>query len=343
MIFAPSFPDLLFTNPLTMGMLKRPYWVLALLLAGLFQCNKADKSHDSLTAGSAVIKDTVLTDGLNYPWEILWGPDNFIWMTEREGSISRVNPVSGAITRLLTVNDVVSSGEGGMLGMVLHPDFPANPYLFVAYDYQNSGIYQEKIVRYTWNGTSLINQVTIIDHIVASSNHDGCRLVISPDLKLFISTGDATNQGLPQNISSVNGKILRLNLDGSIPADNPVAGNPYWSYGHRNPQGLVYANNKLYSSEHGPTTDDEINIIEKGKNYGWPDVRGFCDESSEQDFCNSHVIKQPLKVWTPTAAVSGMDYYNKDLIPQWKNSLLVVALKNARLYQLRLDNIHSFL
>ena len=165
--------------------------------------------------------------------------------------------------------------------------------------------------------------------------------MISPDLKLFISTGDATNQGLPQNISSVNGKILRLNLDGSIPSDNPVPGNPYWSYGHRNPQGLVYANNTLYSSEHGPTTDDEINIIEKGKNYGWPDVRGFCDESSEQNFCNSHIIKQPLKVWTPTAAVSGMDYYNKDLIPQWKNSLLVVTLKNARLYQLQLDNAHS--
>ena len=136
----------------------------------------------------------------------------------------------------------------------------------------------------------------------------------------------------------VNGKVLRINLDGTIPADNPVAGNPYWSFGHRNPQGLVFANNKLYSSEHGPSNDDEINIIEKGKNYGWPNVEGFCDGSGEQSFCSANNVKEPVRNWTPTAAVSGLDYYNSDLIPQWKNSLLVVALKNARLYQMKLDD-----
>ena len=117
-----------------------------------------------------------------------------------------------------------------------------------------------------------------------------------------------------------------------------LPGNPYWSFGHRNPQGLVFANNILYSSEHGPDTDDEINIIEKGRNYGWPTVQGFCNECGEQSFCTANNVKEPIKAWTPTAAVSGMDYYNNNLIPQWKNSLLVVALKNARLYQLKLDN-----
>ena len=309
------------------------------LSASLF-CKKTEKTNE-VSADAVEIKDSVIVSNLNFPWEILWAPDNFIWMTERGGKISRVNPATGAVSVVFTINEVVSTGEGGLLGMTLHPNFSSTPHVFVVYDYDNGSGYKEKIVRYTYNGTSLSSPVTIIDNINASNIHNGSRLAISPDLKLFISTGDATNQGLPQNISSVNGKILRLNLDGSIPSDNPVPGNPYWSYGHRNPQGLVYANNTLYSSEHGPTTDDEINIIEKGKNYGWPDVRGFCDESSEQNFCNSHIIKQPLKVWTPTAAVSGMDYYNKDLIPQWKNSLLVVALKNARLYQLRLDNAHS--
>jgi glucose/arabinose dehydrogenase len=118
--------------------------------------------------------------------------------------------------------------------------------------------------------------------LAASSIHNGSRLVIAND-KLFITTGDASNTSLPKNISARNGKVLRLNLDGSIPADNPVAGNAYWSFGHRNPQGLVYANNRLYSSEHGPSNDDEINIIEKGKNYGWPNVAGRC-EGSEQSF-----------------------------------------------------------
>jgi len=160
---------------------------------------------------------------------------------------------------------------------------------------------------------------------------------ITPDLKLFITTGDASDQSRPQNLNSVNGKILRLNLDGTIPSDNPIPGSPVWSYGHRNAQGLVFANHIMYNSEHGPDTDDEINIIEKNRNYGWPNVRGFCDQSGEQNFCSSHNVKEPIKAWTPTAAVCGLDYYNSNLIPQWKNSLLCVALKNARLYQMKLN------
>jgi glucose/arabinose dehydrogenase len=163
--------------------------------------------------------------------------------------------------------------------------------------------------------------------------------VIAND-KLFITTGDAANTSLSQNNSSPNGKVLRISLNGSIPADNPIAGNPLWSSGHRNAQGLVYANNILYSSEHGPDTDDEINIIEKGRNYGWPNVRGFC-EGGEQSFCTTNNVKEPIKAWTPTIAVSGMDYYNSDYIPQWKNSLLVATLKNSRLMQLKLNSSYN--
>lgn len=286
---------------------------------------------------TAVIKDSVIVQGLNYPWELVWGSDNFIWMTERGGKISRVNPATGAVTLVHTVTEVLSNGEGGMLGMVLHPNFSTTPHVFVAYNYNNAGNYREKIIRFTYNGTTLTSPVTIIDNIAAASIHNGCRMVITPDLKLFITTGDASNQSLPQNTSSINGKVLRLNLDGTIPADNPVAGNPYWSFGHRNPQGLVFANNILYSSEHGPSNDDEINIIEKGRNYGWPAVHGYCDLSGEQTFCAANNVKEPIKAWTPTAAVCGMDYYNSNLIPQWKNSLLMVALKNSRLYQMKLD------
>jgi glucose/arabinose dehydrogenase len=113
------------------------------------------------------------------------------------------------------------------------------------------------------------------------------------------------------------------------------------SIGHRNPQGLVFANNILYSSEHGPSTDDEVNMIVKGRNYGWPDVRGFCNESAEQTFCSANNVKEPLKAWTPTTAACGLDYYNNNLIPQWKNSLLMVALKDAKLYQLKLNSTYN--
>jgi glucose/arabinose dehydrogenase len=304
----------------------------------LFFC-QACKKDDKTPATPVGLSDGVLTENLTHPWEIVWGPDDHIWMTERGGRVSRVNPQTGDVIPLITINDVKSQGEGGLLGMALHPAFSSTPQVFVAYNYDQTGSYREKVVRYTYDGHSLVNPVTILDNIAAANIHNGCRLLITGD-KLFVSTGDAANQSLPQNTSSVNGKILRLNLDGSIPSDNPMAGNPVWSYGHRNAQGLVFANNLLYSSEHGPNSDDEINIIEKGRNYGWPDVKGFCD-GGEQSFCSSHNVLEPLKAWTPTIAVSGMDYYDKDLLPQWKHSLLVTTLKNSRLMQLKLNGTHN--
>jgi glucose/arabinose dehydrogenase len=337
MILAPRYFNSSSTKSSIISFMKKVSFIIFIVLIICIQCKKSG-TNISPTPGDAIIKDSMIVQGLNFPWEILWGPDNFIWMTERGGKISRVNPATGAATPVFTITEVISNGEGGLLGMVLHPNFSTIPHVFVVYNYNNGGNYREKIVRFSYNGTTLTNPVTILDNIAASSIHNGSRLLISPDLKLLITTGDAANQALPQNTSSLNGKVLRLNLDGTIPADNPVAGNPYWSFGHRNPQGLVFANNLLYSSEHGPSTDDEVNIIEKGRNYGWPNVPGFCDAGGEQTFCTANNVKEPIKAWTPTIAACGLDYYNNDLIPQWKNSLLLVALKDARLYQMKLNS-----
>lgn len=316
---------------------KASWLLISLPLCASLFCKKSDSTApEPDPPGSVEIKDSVIAANLNYPWEILWGPDDHIWMTERGGRISRLNPATGTVTPVYTITEVASNGEGGLLGMTLHPSFSTTPHVFVVYNYNNSG-YKEKVVRYSYNGTTLTGPVTLIDNIAASSIHNGSRLLIVGD-KLFITTGDAANPPLAQNPAAVNGKILRLNLDGTIPADNPVAGNPYWSWGHRNPQGLVFANNRLYSSEHGPNNDDEINIIEKGRNYGWPDVQGYCNGSGEQTLCTSNNVKEPIAAWTPTIATCGLDYYNSDLIPQWKNSLLLVTLKNEQLYQLKLDN-----
>lgn len=322
-----------------MHSLKRSAWLLLLLpLSATIHCKKSTGNDDPATpAGPVTIKDSVIVTGLNFPWEILWGPDNHIWMTERGGRISRVNPSTGALTPVFTITEVVTNGEGGLLGMALHPNFSATPYVYVVYNYNSGSGYREKIVRYTYNGTTLTNSLPLLENIPAASIHNGSRLLIIGD-KLFATTGDAANTALPQNTTSAAGKILRLNLDGSIPADNPVAGNAYWSFGHRNPQGLVFANNILYASEHGPSSDDEINIIEKGRNYGWPNVAGFCNETAEQTFCSTNNVKEPVKAWTPTIATAGLDYYNHDLIPQWKNSLLLATLKDTRIYQMKLDN-----
>jgi len=319
--------------------MNKSIFSLFLIVASGFVFNACKKSEDKpVTPAEYTISELILN--LSQPWEILWGPDNKIWITERGGKISRADSSGGAAVLLHTVTDVDSKGEGGLLGMVIHPQFATTPHVYVVYNYTVSGVYREKVVRFIYAADKLTSPVTIIDNISASNIHNGSRLVIVDD-KLFISTGDASNTSLPQNNSVINGKILRLNLDGTIPADNPIAGSAIWSWGHRNPQGLVFANNMLYSSEHGPDSDDEVNIIEKGRNFGWPDVRGFCNESAEQSFCTANNVKEPLKAWTPTIAVSGMDYYNSDYIPQWKNSLLVATLKNSRLMQLKLNEAHD--
>lgn len=323
----------------SMNLLKKAAWTSLLLLplmASLF-CNKKDENNEP--PGAVELKDSVIASGLSNVWEILWGPDDHIWMTERGGRISRLNPTTGVVTPITTIGEVQANGEGGLLGMVLHPNFGATPHVFVSYNYNDGANYREKIVRFTYNSgaNTLSSAQTIIDNINAANIHNGSRLVIVND-KLFVTTGDAASESSAQNTGSKNGKVLRVNLDGSIPADNPVAGNPYWSLGHRNPQGLVYANNRLYSSEHGPSNDDEINIIEKGRNYGWPTVHGFCNLPAEQTFCVGNNVVQPLTAWTPTIATCGLDYYNNDQIPQWKNSLLLVTLKDATLYQLKLND-----
>lgn len=302
-----------------------------------FSCKKDEKEDNT----PATINHRVLTESLSFPWEILWGPDNFIWMTEKGGKISRVNPANGAVTPVFTIAEVKSQNEGGLLGMALHPSFSANPHVYVVYNYDKAGSYREKIVRFTYNGSSLTSPLIILDDIEASSIHNGSRLLISPDLKLFITTGDASNTSLSQNSNSLNGKILRLNLDGTIPSDNPSASSAIWSKGHRNAQGLVFAGNVLFSSEHGPDIEDEINIIEKGRNYGWPDVRGLCNESGEQSFCSTNNVKESIKSWTPTIATCGIDFYDRDLIPQWKNSLLMATLKDSRLIQLKLNDART--
>ena len=310
--------------------------LLALVATASFFCGP---SEDHSSPSATGIQDRILVRRLTYPWEILWGPDNHIWMTERDGRISRVNPTSGAVTPIYTLPDIRSNGEGGLLGMALHPQFATAPYVYVSYNYHHNS-YKEKVVRFTYKDNTLTSPKILVEDIEAGGIHNGSRLLIVKD-KLYITTGETGNPSLAQNTASLNGKILRINLDGSIPADNPIANSPVWSWGHRNPQGLVLVYGTLFSSEHGPSTDDEINIIEKGRNYGWPDVQGFCNEPDEKLFCQTHAIKEPLKTWTPTAAVSGMDYYDSDLIPAWKNSLLVTALKNSRLYQLKLNDSHT--
>ncbi|RZK81225.1 MAG: PQQ-dependent sugar dehydrogenase [Pedobacter sp.] len=303
------------------------------LFITLFSCKKDNAGNEEILPVD--IKTREVASGLKDVWELIYGPDNHLWITERSGKVSRVNVESGAVTLVYRVPDVVERGEGGLLGMALHPQFSTTPWVYLVYNY---GDYQEKVVRYTYAGGTLTNPVVIVDQIPGGNIHNGSRLTITTDQKLLISTGDAGIAANAQNANSLSGKILRVNLDGSVPSDNPIPNNKLWSLGHRNPQGLIQANGRIYSSEHGPNNDDEINIIIKGGNFGWPNVDGYCNTAPEITFCTANNVVEPINAWTPTIATAGISFYNSDYIPQWKNSILLVTLKAAKLVQLKLND-----
>ncbi|TZF81429.1 c-type cytochrome [Pedobacter sp. BS3] len=291
----------------------------------------------TVTLDSTVIGTQTILANLNVPWEITWGPDNWIWFTEQSGTVSKVNPVTGQKKLLLKIPEVYRIRSLGLLGMAIHPDKKL-PYIFFDYTYKERTAILSKLVRYTYTADTLINPIVLLKDIPGHTGHNGSRVVIAPDGKIMMSTGYAALTKNSQDSSSLNGKILRINIDGTIPSDNPIPGSPIWTSGHRNPQGLVYTSKGiLFSSEHGDAIEDELNIIKKGGNYGWPYVEGYCDQPDEKTYCNIHPITEPIKAWTPVIAPAGIDYYKSSAIPEWQNSILLVTLKTQTFRILKLN------
>ncbi len=250
------------------------------------------------------IETKVVASNLDVPWEIAWGPDNRIWITEQKGVVSRIDPQTGSKSVLLKLNDVWFLRTAGLLGMALHPDMKNNPYVFLNYTFLKDEKPFSRLIRYTWRKDTLVSPKILME-IPANNGHSGSRLLMSGG-KLFWATGDAASTTYAQDFNSPNGKILRLNIDGSIPSDNPIKGSPVWAMGFRNIQGMVFSKSgKLYTSEHGDATEDEVNLIEKTRNYGWPTVQGFADNTKETEFANLKSTVDPLKAWTPTIASCG--------------------------------------
>jgi len=265
--------------------------------------------------GGQIVSGDVLTTGLADPYEIAWGPDGMIWVTEKSGlKVTRVDPRTGAKSTAVDIPEAVHTqgGQDGVLGLAFHPDLlkhAGRDYVYVSYTYQTTSpapvtgeTRRTKIVQYTFDaGTGELNSpVDLITGMPGGTDHQSARLRFGPDGKLYYTIGDqGANQlahfcnpnwaqRLPTTAevqaadwTAYQGKSLRLNVDGSIPADNPVLDgvrSHIWTYGHRNAQGLTFApDGTLYQGEQGPKTDDEINILRKGGNYGWPHVAGYRD------------------------------------------------------------------
>ena len=269
----------------------------------------------------------VIVDGLNNPWEIVFGPDGEIYFTERDGRIWKIGE-SGDV-KVIQTFPKSGSIEGGTLGLALHPEFEKNKKIYLYQTNLELEFFQNKVFSFRVDNNTLTEKQIIIDDIPGAPWHDGGRIKFGPDGKLYITTGDAINPGWSQDLSSLAGKILRINPDGTIPDDNPFDSSPVFSYGHRNPQGIAWSQDgMLVSSEHGPsgemgTGHDEINVILKGKNYGWPKVVG---NSFDDTFVNP-ILHSGQATWAP----SGMVFYDSDKIPNLNGKFLVGALRGQHL------------
>lgn len=266
----------------------------------------------------------IVTTNLYIPWEIEFLPSGEMLVTERPGNLLKIKKDK----TIIKIEGVVHTGEGGLQGLAVHPDFNTNNFIYLYLTTKSNNKLINKVNRYKLIDNQLSEQRTIIDNIPGANYHDGGRIKFGPDKKLYVTTGDAGQSNLAQDLNYLGGKILRVNDDGSIPNDNPFVNSPIYSYGHRNPQGLTWdKNNNLWSTEHGRSVPlsgyDELNIIYPGKNYGWTDIEG--DKTAENKI--RPIINSGSNfTWAPAGAV----YFDE--------SIFFAGLKGEALYEYNINS-----
>ncbi|MGM0446488.1 MAG: PQQ-dependent sugar dehydrogenase [Bacillota bacterium] len=264
---------------------------------------------------------------LEIPWQLVFLPEsNRALVTERKGVV-RLIENGNLQSEPYFEPDLFAPGEGGLMGMAHHPEFPEKPYIYIMYTYQGqNGMVYNKVTRITDNGSYANNEEEIIPQIPGGRVHDGGRIAFGPDNKLYISTGDTWNRSIAQDMDNLGGKILRLNPDGSIPTDNPYENSYIYSLGHRNPQGLDWhpETKQLFISEHGPSGEeglrgrDRIMVIKPGGNYGWPNSIGYFENNEYEN---------PLIMWEEATPPSGIVFYNNDLYVATLGSESLIRIK----------------
>ncbi len=319
---------------------------ILLLIIVLIPWLNRTKNAEALPAptGSIITKDKISADlprvsvvasGLEVPWALAFLPDNSLLVTERPGRVRLITNDGKLLAKPLLSLPVVQKiqGEGGLHGIVPHPNFTENNYIYLYYTYENTGTGSlNRVSRFTFEKNTLVDETTIVDKIPGALFHDGGRIKFGPDDFLYITTGDAQEPSFAQDKNSLAGKILRVTDDGRPAPDNPFKTMIY-SYGHRNPQGIAWDDtNKLWQTEHGrsnPSGYDEVNLILAGKNYGWPEIEG--DETKTDMETPKSQSGQSL-AWAP----GGATFIN--------NSFFFTGLRGQTLYEaiIQKDNVVSF-
>ena len=293
--------------------------------------------------------DTVAED-LSYPWSLAFLPDGEILVTERTGSLRIIRdgelseaPVSG-------VPEVYFAGQGGLMDVILDPGFASNRLIYLSYAHGNARANATRIARAVLTDDSLedLQVLFTVEPAKNSAYHFGGRMTFLPDGTLLVTSGDGDSQREEsQNLKSLLGKVIRINRDGSIPDDNPYTDYPdahpaIWSYGHRNPQAILYdaVSDTVYEHEHGPMGGDELNTIEAAANYGWPAITYGRDYNfaSISPYTEYPGMEQPVIYWTPSIAPAGMTMYRGVAFPDWQGNLFVAALAERSIRRLELSD-----
>ncbi|MBN1168447.1 PQQ-dependent sugar dehydrogenase [Candidatus Woesebacteria bacterium] len=271
----------------------------------------------------------VIATGLRIPWEIAFIDENTMLVTERTGDLLKIN-TSGDISLVGNIDGVEDIGEGGLLGLALHPKFAINGWIYLYVTARSGNELINRIERYKFDGSILSEKKIIIDNLPGARYHDGGRIKFGPDGYLYMTVGDAENEKKAQDRNLLYGKILRITDEGQVPEGNPF-GNEVYSLGHRNPQGLAWDNRgRLWSTEHGPSGVnsgyDELNLIYKGLNYGWPNIIG---DTWEPDLEIPIIQSGASDTWAPAGSV------------YWGGSIFFAGLRGESLYEVNIADIKN--
>lgn len=333
--------------------MKKYISLLGLLFIGLSSCGQEQsevKENDApLSVSEAYTYETIVPE-LTNPWGMAFLPDGSILITEKEGKL--IHFMNGQKTEISGLPELSNRGQGGLLDIRIAPDYKESGWIYMTYsstDGEEKGA-NTALMRAKLDGTQLSNQEVLYKAgpNTTKGQHFGSRIAFDNDGHVFFSAGERGDRDInPQDITRDNGKVYRLNLDGSIPQDNPFVGvenakEAIYSYGHRNPQGMIFneATGEIWVNEHGPRGGDEINVVKKGANFGWPVITYGINYSGTPitDETAKEGMEQPLYYWVPSIAPSGFAKVTSDNYPELKGNLLVGSLKFVYLEALYLDS-----